>query len=96
MYAKLQYSPSVIYIPDFKSRLIFSSVALKHIPNMIHNLSRNHRKGIRREWYLKLHFFFLLTEKHFSFAKLQRNSAELESIKCVEKADPEPIRLELH
>lgn len=35
-------------------------------------------------------------ETHFSFAKWQKNQAELETIKCVEKGDPEPIRLKLY
>lgn len=93
----VQHYPWVIHIPDFKSRIIFSSAALKHIPNMIHNVSKNHRKGIRRKLNLKFHFFFFASKQtHFSFARWQRNWAELETIKCVEKADPEPIRLKLH
>lgn len=35
-------------------------------------------------------------EKHFSFAKWQKNQAELETIKCEEKADPEPTSLKLY
>jgi len=80
-----------------KSRLVFCSIAPKHIPNLtIHNIPKNHRKGIRREQNPKLHFYPASRETHFSFAKRQTYRAELAHIKCVQKAEPEPIRLELH